>query len=46
MRKNNTATTAFAADMDVSNVTLDAIVDNMTLDGLAKHHAGARGGAT
>lgn len=29
MRKNNTAITAFAADMDVSNVTLDAIVDNM-----------------
>ena len=29
MRKNNTAAIAFAADMDVSNVTLDAIVDNM-----------------
>ena len=29
MRKNITATAAFAADMDVSNVTLDAIVDNM-----------------
>lgn len=33
MRKNTTTTTtvaiAFAADMDVSNVTLDAIVDNM-----------------
>jgi type III restriction enzyme len=24
----------------------DAIADNMTLDGLAKHHAGTRGGAT
>lgn len=29
MRKNNTVAIAFAADMDVSNVTLDAIVDNM-----------------